>query len=332
MKFAIVTGAYGYIGSVLCKLLRERDYYVVGVDNDLRAQEDWINECGRIESFNDYLFDDFASTGGIHLLKEYKDATIFHLAANSLLGPSAFDPLSYYENNTAKTLNLLQTLKPSNRLIFASTAAVYGITNKPVREKSKIDPPNNYGQSKLWCEQLIDSCYEILNLKATSFRFFNVIGAYKNIGQLSETPHIINQLCDRAMKNETFTINGDDFETKDGTCIRDYVHVVDICNAMIHADEYMRDHNKPMHEKFNLGTNVGQSVKEIVDIFKRVCYDVSVKTGPKRIGDPPFLVADSSKFIKNTGFMYEHSSDIEAMIKSAWEYRNYGRERNFSQV
>lgn len=322
MKTAIVTGSYGYIGSVLCKLLRERDYYVVGIDNSTAAQLDWFHERERVDSLNEYLCGDFASPHGIHILKEYKDATVFHLAANSLLGPSAFDPLSYYENNSAKTLKLLQTLKPSNRLIFASTAAVYGITDKPVHEKSKIDPPNNYGQSKLWCEHMIDSCYKILNLKATSFRFFNVIGAYKNVGQLPETPHIINQLCDRALKNEVFTVNGSDFKTKDGTCIRDYVHVVDICNAMIHADEYMRDHNKPTHEKFNLGTNNGQSVKEIVDIFKNVCYDVSVKIGPKRIGDPPFLVADPSKFIKKTGFMYEHSSDLEAMIKSAWEYRS----------
>jgi UDP-glucose 4-epimerase len=322
MKTAIVTGSYGYIGSVLCKLLRERGYYVVGIDNSAMAQFDWFHERERVDSLNEYLCDDFASPHGMHVLKEYKDATVFHLAANSLLGPSAFDPLSYYENNAAKTLKLLQTLKPSNRLIFASTAAVYGITDKPVREKSKIDPPNNYGQSKLWCEHMIDSCYEIHNLKATSFRFFNVVGAYKNVGQLPETPHIINQLCDRAMNDEEFTINGDDFETKDGTCIRDYVHVIDICNAMIYADEYMRDHKKPMHEKFNLGTNSGQSVKEIVDIFQKTCYDVPVKIGPKRVGDPPFLVADPNKFIKKTGFMYEHSSNLEAMIKSAWEYRS----------
>ena len=322
MKTAIVTGAYGYIGSVLCKLLRERDYYVVGIDNDVRAQQDWLNEQPRVESFNDYLFDDFASCNGLHLLKEYKDATVFHLAANSLLGPSAYDPLSYYENNTAKTLKLLQSLRPNNRFIFASTAAVYDITYKPVRENSNIDPPNNYGQSKLWCERMIDSCYEILNLKATSFRFFNVIGAYKNVGQLPETPHIINQLCDRAMNNEVFTINGNDFATKDGTCIRDYVHVIDICNAMIYADQYMREFDKPMHEKFNLGTGHGQSVKEIVDIFKNTCYDVHIDAGPRRVGDPPFLVANPSKFIKKTGFTYKYSSNLENMIKSAWEYRS----------
>lgn len=324
MKTAIVTGAYGYIGSVLCRMLRERDYFVVGIDNDPRAKSDWVSSAciDRVDVCNDYLLDDFASESGLHVFREYKDATIFHLAANSLLGPSAYDPLSYYENNTAKTLKLLQTIVPTNRLVFASTAATYAITDKPVKETSKIDPPNNYGRSKLWCEQMIDSSYSILELKATSFRFFNVIGAYGGLGQLPETPHIINQLCDRSLKGETFTINGDDFPTLDGTCVRDYVHVADICAAMIHADGYMRDSRKPMHEKFNLGTNYGQSVKQIVDIFRNTCYDVPVEVGARRAGDPPFLVADPSKFIKKTGFMYEHSSDLEAMIKSAWEYRS----------
>lgn len=322
MKTAIVTGAYGYIGSVLCKMLRERDYFVVGIDKDPRAEQDWVNGAGRVDVCNDYFLDDFSAPEGLHIVREYHDATVFHLAANSLLGPSAYDPLSYYENNSFNTMKLINKLRPTNRLVLASTAAVYGVTDKPVKETSKIDPPNNYGRSKLWCEQMIDASYEILGLKATSFRFFNVIGAYDGVGQLPETPHIINQLCDRSMKGETFTINGDDYPTADGTCVRDYVHVADIAAAMIHADAYMRDRKKPMHEKFNLGTNVGQSVKQIVDIFRKTCYNVPVEVGPCRVGDPPFLVADPSKFIKKTGFMYEHSSDLEAMIKSAWDYRS----------
>lgn len=322
MKTAIVTGAYGYIGSVLCKMLHERGYIVVGIDNDSRAEQDWMDGKKRVELCSDYFFGDFGSHEGLHVIRQYHDATVFHLAANSLLGPSAYDPLSYYDNNTFNTLKLIKALRPTNRLVFASTAAVYGITDKPVSETSRINPPNNYGRSKLWCEQMIDSAYEILNLKATSFRFFNVIGAYGGMGQLPETPHIINQLCDRSLKSETFKINGDDFPTADGTCVRDYVHVADICSAMIHADEYMRDRKKPMHHKFNLGTNTGQSVKQIVDVFQKTCYNVTTEVGPRRIGDPPFLVADPSKFIKKTGFMYEYSSDLEAMIKSAWDYRS----------
>ena len=322
MKTAIVTGAYGYIGSVLCALLKAGGYYVVGVDNDHRAQEDWLANNHRTSSCDEYICDDFASQESLQAIRTYKDAVIFHLAANSLLGPSAYDPLSYFENNTAKTLKLIQNLKPTQRLVFASTAAVYAETDKPVKETSKIAPPNNYGLSKLWCEQMIDKSYEILKLKATSFRFFNVIGAYDGLGQLPETPHIINQLCDRSMMRESFKVNGTDFPTADGTCVRDYVSVIDICRAMIHADEHMKSVDAPMHEKYNLGTHHGNSVKEVVDIFRKTCYDVDVEYVGRRVGDPPFLVANPSKFIKDTGFTYKFSDDLEQMIKSAWDYRS----------
>lgn len=334
MKKAIVTGAYGYIGSVLCKLLKQHGYYVIGIDNDSNSEIDWVNDGPRTRSCDDYIFDSFASDKAFKVLRQHKDASVFHLAANSLLGPSATYPLSYFENNTANTLRLLQHLAPSHNLISASTAAVYDVTHKIVRETSRLDPPNNYGLSKLWCEQMIDASHEIMRLKAISFRFFNVIGAYDDVGQLPETPHIINQLCDRSMKNETFIINGNDFPTPDGTCIRDYVHVLDICRAMIHADKYLDSVKRPMHDKFNLGTGVGQSVKDIVDIFKDTCNNVRVEVGARRVGDPPFLVADPSKFMKKTDFVYKHSNDLQTMIKSAWEYRNdaMGRERDLRQV
>lgn len=321
-KIAVVSGAYGYIGSVLCALLKTSDYHVVGIDKDPRAEKDWLNNDHRTSSCDEFVCDDFASAESIHAIRGYGDAVIFHLAANSLLGPSAYDPLSYFENNTAKTLKLLQSMKPTQRLVFASTAAVYAETKKPVKESSKIDPPNNYGLSKLWCEQMIDKSYEILKLKATSFRFFNVIGAYDGLGQLPETPHIINQLCDRSLKGEPFRINGIEHSTRDGTCVRDYVHVIDICRAMIHAGEHMLSFDKPVHLKYNLGTKKGNSVKEVVNVFRSTCYDVDVTVGPRRIGDPPFLVADPSKFINDTGFQYKFSDDLEQMIKSAWDYRS----------
>jgi UDP-glucose 4-epimerase len=231
--------------------------------------------------------------------------------------------LSYYENNTAKTLKLIQNLKPTHKLIFASTAAVYAETDKLVTENSEIDPPNNYGRSKLWCEQIIDSCYEILKLKAVSFRFFNVIGAYDDIGQLPNTPHIINKLCDKAIhKDSPFVITGDDYDTRDGTCVRDYLHVVDVCRALIHADKFLDDKD-PCSLKFNLGTRHGTTVKEIVDLFIGLCAQIECRVGERRIGDPPFLVANPDKFIKTTKFKYQYkSNDLDLMIKSHWEYRN----------
>lgn len=323
MPVAIVTGSYGYIGSVLTKLLHEEGYYVVGVDNDPGAQKCWEDEKQRTKYCDDMLCGDFASTQGLHILSEYPNATIFHLAANSLLGPSAEFPLTYFENNTAKTLKLIQNLKPTHKLIFASTAAVYAETDKVVTEGSKISPPNNYGLSKLWSEQMLDACYKQKSLRAASFRFFNVIGAYGDMGQLPNTPHIVNKLCDKALRKDgPFIIHGDNYDTRDGTCIRDYLHVVDVARALVHADKYLED-GKPCSLKFNLGTNVGTSVKEIVDIFNQQCTKVNTVVGSRRIGDPPFLVANPDKFMKMTGFQYQYkSNDLDLMIKSAWEYRN----------
>jgi UDP-glucose 4-epimerase len=319
---AIVTGAYGYIGSVLTKILQESNYYVVGIDRDQDAGECFLNEKTRTKYCDDFLCGDFASPEALHILNEYPNATVFHLAADSLLGPSAYAPLQYFTNNTSKTLKLLKNLKPTHKLIFASTAAVYAETNKVVTEGSKIDPPNNYGLSKLWTEQMIDSCYKIINLRAASFRFFNVIGAYGDMGQLPNTPHIVNKLCDKAMQGDILVINGDQYETWDGTCVRDYLHVVDVCRALVHADKYLSD-KVHCHLKFNLGTERGTSVKEIVDIFNHLCSKVETRVGLRREGDPPFLVANPNKFIKTTGFQYQYkNTDIDIMIKSAWEYRN----------
>ena len=322
MRTAIVTGAYGYIGSVLCKMLKEDGYYVVGIDHNLDSLSDWVLGKPRVKYCDDYLVADFVSDRAMHLYHEYKDATIFHLAANSLLGPSATEPLLYFENNTSKTLKLISDLRPSNKFIFASTAATYGISDKVLKETSMLDPPNNYGKSKLWTEQMLDSYYELGHLRAVSFRFFCVIGAYGDVGQLPETPHIVNQLCDRAMKKEQFKINGTDYDTFDGTTIRDYLHVVDVCRALIHADKYL-DTQEPCHHKFNLGTNEGYSVRQMVDCFNKSCHNVEVIEGPRRVGDPPFLVANPKKFMRQTGFKYQYGAkDLDLMMTSAWEYRN----------
>lgn len=324
MPVAIVTGSYGYIGSVLTKLLRESGYYVVGIDIDQNAQMCWDDNRNRTRYCDEFLGNDFSSPDAFHILREHPNATVFHLAANSLLGPSAQFPLTYFENNTAKTLRLIQHLKPTHNFIFASTAAVYAETNKVVSEGSKIDPPNNYGLSKLWCEQIIDACYGQKMLKAASFRFFNVIGAYGDMGQLPNTPHIVNRLCDKALRDDgPFVIRGDDYPTTDGTCVRDYLHVIDVARALIHADKYLSSMTESCSLKFNLGTNVGTSVKEIVDMFNNFCTKVNAVVGDRREGDPPFLVANPSKFINQTGFQYQYkNSDLDIMIKSAWEYRN----------
>lgn len=320
---AIVTGSFGYIGSVLTKVLKENGYHVVGIDNDTKVRNCWLMDKIRTKYCDELVIDCFSSVAARQALNDYPEATVFHLAASSLLGPSAYLPLEYFENNTSKTLKLLQNLKPTHRLIFASTAAVYAETNKVVTEASKISPPNNYGLSKLWCEQMIDACYEVKKLRAASFRFFNVIGAYGDVGQQPDTPHIINKLCDKAITGDTpFVIHGDDYETRDGTCVRDYLHVVDVCRALIHTDKYLSDKN-PCSLKFNLGTETGTSVLDIVEMFKTLCRKVEYRIGVRRVGDPAFLVANPNKFVRTTSFEYQyHSNDLDLMIQEHWKYRN----------
>lgn len=325
MKTAIVTGAYGYIGTVLSKVLKSEGYHVIGIDTDPAATDDWLFRGNRTKYCDQFLVDSFASDAGLHALSEYPNATVFHLAANSLLGPSAYEPLTYFENNTANTLRLLQHLRPTNRLVFASTAAVYAVTEvQPIKESSRIGPPNNYGLSKLWCEQMIDAYHELGHIKASSFRFFNVIGSDGDVGQQLGTPHLIPQLCRAASTGTPFQLYSADYPTQDGTCVRDYFSVVDVARALIHADKYMEALRKDScHLKFNLGTQSGFSVNEIITAFEEVIDGpINVETVGRRVGDPPLLVADPSKFIKKTNFEYKHSESLRDMIRGAWEYYN----------
>jgi UDP-glucose 4-epimerase len=325
VKTAIVTGAYGYIGSVLSKQLRELDYYVIGIDNNPEALNCWMRSKPRLKYCNDFLTNCFASDPAMNLLAHYPDATVFHLAANSLLGPSAYEPLTYFQNNTANTLTLLQHLRPTNRLVFASTAAVYASTkNKSIKETDELGPPNNYGLSKLWCEQMIDSYHKQGHIKASSFRFFNVIGGWDDVGQQDGTPHIVNKLCEAAHNDTVFEIYSDQYPTPSGTCIRDYLHVRDVVSALAHADKYMEQLDcSSFHEKYNLGTKHGYSVAEIVSTFESVTEtEIKTKVVDPREGDPAILVANPSKFIKQTKFDYQHSNNLYKMIESAWEYYN----------
>ena len=316
-EIAIVTGAYGYIGSVLTKILKENGYSVIGIDKKIVFDESRIKYCDVF--YNESLI----SKNFLEIISMYDTASIFHLAANSLLGPSAEDPLSYYENNTFNTLKILNSLSPRNNFIFASTAAVYGITDKPVKETDGLNPPNNYGRSKLWCEEMMQSSYKILNHKITSFRFFNVIGAYDDVGQECGTPHIISQLSKSSLNNNPFYVYGNDYPTNDGTCVRDYLHVIDVCRALIHSDKIMKEKYEPTFDIYNLGTNKGTSVKEIVDYFNKVAKPVNVEYKERRVGDPPFLVANPEKFINETGFKYIYNeNNINEMIESTWRYYN----------
>ena len=305
----LVTGSHGYIGSVLCKTLSEQGWQVYAVDNkehlggDFRYFRTVYNR-----SFDDDFIVNSVLANNIH--------TIFHLAASSLLGPSATDPLQYYWNNTAKTISFIRKLAKAGwkgRIIFSSTAAVYGDQVWPVTEKDMLIPCNHYGKSKLMCEQALDLAH-MYGIKTTVFRYFNVAGAYGDVGQDSEEPHIITRICNTAYdSNIPLTVYGSDYTTRDGTCIRDYVHVRDICTAQIFAMDNQIDGT------FNLGTNTGSTVKEIIYAFWSVNdIPISFSMGERREGDPAFLVANPNKFV-DMGFKYQYSS-IMHIVCSAWKY------------
>ena len=306
----LVTGSHGYIGSVLCKMLTEAGHIVFGCDikQHFGTQFEYLNTVYHRSFDDDEVLD---------CITDFKIDVIFHLAASSLLGPSATDPLLYYYNNTSRTINLLNRLRNRDwkgHFIFSSTAAVYGDQGTLVSEDSPLGPCNHYGHSKLMCEQAINIAH-MYGIKTTTFRYFNVAGAYDDRGQNAGEPHIITRICNAAAGIAPLTVYGIDYKTKDGTCMRDYVHVRDICRAQMHAMD------ESIEGIYNLGTQDGTSVLEIIDAFIDVNkVKVNFLSGMRREGDPAYLVASPWKFM-DTGFEYKHST-IEEIVKSAWSYYN----------
>lgn len=306
----LVTGSHGYIGSVLCKTLTEAGHRVFACD----IKQHLGGDFEYLYTVHHRSFDDDEV---LDVITNNKIDTIFHLAASSLLGPSATDPLLYYYNNTARTINLLNRLRNrgwKGHIIFSSTAAVYGDQGRIVTEDDTLQPCNHYGHSKLMCEQAINVAH-MYGIKTTTFRYFNVSGAYGDRGQNAGEPHIITRICNAAANKDALTVYGDDYETIDGTCIRDYVHVRDVCRAQMHA----MDHG--VTGIYNLGTQHGTSVHEIISAFsKQNDVQLYYEIDSRREGDPAYLVASPWKFM-DTGFVYKHSS-IEEIVKSAWSYYN----------
>ncbi len=317
MKVLVLGGA-GYIGSHTVYELIERGYDVVVADNlqsghieAVHTDAKFYNGDIRDKAFLDNLFKN-----------ENIDAVI-HFAANSLVGESMTEPLKYYDNNVYGTMTLLKSMVENSikNIVFSSTAATYGEPeNIPILETDKKIPTNPYGETKLAMEKMFKWVSAAHNLKFVSLRYFNACGAHKS-GKIGEDhspeTHIIPIILQVANgKRKEVSIFGTDYRTKDGTCIRDYIHVTDLAQAHILALEYLR--NGGESNIFNLGNGVGFSVNEIIEASRRVTgHPIPAKTAPRRAGDPAVLVASSEKAKSILGWKPEYTN-IEHIIETAW--------------
>jgi UDP-glucose-4-epimerase GalE len=308
----LVTGHKGYIGAIMCKLLREQGAYVIGFD---------VADTPKEVLADTHLFSNYSTDYLLSVVHSKKIDHIFHFGALASVDQSVHCPSRFYKYNTSWTIDFLHNLYMhgwKGKFIFSSTAAVYGTRGKNVKEDIIKEPCNPYGMSKLMCEYAIQDICKQARIDTAIFRYFNVAGSYDGFGDHLDSGHILPKICTAIQNKKPFVINGDDFDTRDGTCVRDYVHVLDICRAHLHAAEHLK--TNPGIHTYNLGSGKGFTNKEIVEAFEKYTgEDVKWKYGPRRPGDPPLLVANNKKFIKQTGFKYEHTN-LKDIVTSAWDW------------
>ncbi|MCX5807684.1 MAG: UDP-glucose 4-epimerase GalE [Proteobacteria bacterium] len=315
----LVTGGAGYIGSHVVKALGQAGHDIVVFDN-LSTGHEWAILYGRL--VKDDLDNRLAIDG---VLNSFRPDAVIHFAASIQVEESVREPLKYYRNNVINTLNLLDSMAANNikYLIYSSTAAVYGIPEKiPVNEDAPLDPINPYGASKLIVERILKDFSLAGDFKYIALRYFNVAGADQDgtIGQVyKEATHLITRALKTAKGEfQKLFIYGTDYPTPDGTCIRDYIHVNDLADAHIRALSYLMDTGRT--GQMNCGYGHGFSVNDVVGIAKKITgIDFPVENSPRRAGDPPALVADSSRLRSTTGWAPRHD-DLEFIIKTAWDW------------
>jgi UDP-glucose-4-epimerase GalE len=328
----MVAGGAGYIGSHAVKQLLDAGHVVLVVDNLYRGHEQAVDR--RADFYSVPLADTKALTG---LLREYSIECVMHFAALAYVGESVADPLSYYDNNTAGAISLLQAMKAAGvrRMVFSSTCATYGEPEAtPIVETMRQEPVSPYGWSK-WCVERVLRDYAAAEpqFAFAALRYFNVAGAAAD-GSLGEDhdpeTHLIPVVLLTALgKRPKVTVFGTDYPTPDGTCIRDYVHVEDLCAAHIVAMNALRPGDAWF---YNLGIGRGYSVKEVIEAAERVTgRKIPVEYGPRRAGDPAVLFANADKIRKELGWSAQYT-EIERIIATAWKWHKghpdgYGKKK-----
>lgn len=317
----LVPGGAGYIGSHVVRALIDRGEDVVVIDNLENGHRRAVHPRARFYEgdIRDRAFLD-------SVLEQEKDIdAVIHFAANSLVGESMTNPLKYYDNNVNGTRVLLEALRDHGirRVVFSSTAATYGEPEQvPIMETDRTEPTNPYGETKLAMEKMFKWEDAADDLKYVSLRYFNACGADAS-GEIGEDHHPESHLIPLILqvplgKRGTISIYGDDYPTKDGTCIRDYIHVTDLADAHIRAVDYLRDGNDS--NIFNLGNGVGFTVREVVDTARKVTgHPIPAEVTARRSGDPAQLIASSDKAKEVLGWNPQHDS-LEEIIASAWNW------------
>jgi len=310
----LVTGGAGYVGSVSAARMVEAGHEVVVVDDLSTGHADAVPDGARL------VVGDIAELAG-PLLADGFDG-VLHCAAKSLVGESMQDPAKYWNGNVVTSLRLLEAMRDNAtpRLVFSSTAAVYGEPEQvPITESASTRPTNTYGASKLAIDLAISSFSTAHGLGAVSLRYFNVAGAYGRYGERHTVEtHLIPIVLQVASgQREQVQVYGDDWPTEDGTCVRDYIHVLDLAEAHLRAMERARGGE---HQIYNLGNGLGFSVEQVIQTCREVTgHPIPAAVAPRRTGDPAVLVASSERAQQELGWKPDHP-ELSSMVRTAWEF------------
>lgn len=315
----LVTGGAGYIGSFVCSRLQEEGHDVIVVDNMVYGHRQAVEACIEVGELADTSFLD-------GVFERHKPEAVMHLAAWIEVGESVRDPGKYFVNNTGATALLIDAMirHDVRNLVFSSTAAVYGTPERlPLNETSPTRPDSPYGLSKLLSELMFPAYHDAHDLRVVALRYFNAAGAALDgsSGEAHEpATHLITNAIKAALGHCDFILFGSDYDTPDGTCIRDYVHVLDIAQAHIIA---LRSLGRGKGGgTFNVGTGGGHTNLEVLEAVKRISgVDFPVTMGRRRPGDPAKLVADASLLSRTLGWKPEYS-DLETIVESSWRWQS----------
>jgi len=312
----LVTGGAGYIGGTVAAILTARGHAVTVYDNLSHAQR------SAVPAGADFVEGDIADRAKLEQVLSNGFDGVMHFAAFIEAGESMAKPEMYFRNNSMGTLSLLEAMLATRvkRLVFSSTAAVYGEPEAtPIAEVAPLRPTNAYGESKLLVEKMLTWMYRVHGLACASLRYFNVAGAAAGRGEAHEPEsHIIPLILDVALgRRAQIKIYGEDYPTPDGTCIRDYIHIEDLAEAHLLAFEALTDGQQRI---YNLGNGSGFSVLQVIEAARRVTlHPIPVEVVARRPGDPAVLIASSEKIGRELGWRPKHTN-LDGIIASAWEW------------